>query len=377
LEKESRETSKNVEFLVERCLPFGGIRQTCFREDIKQKKSGTPFCRTANRGLAQAGHYLAWRNFCGKEKIILSRASLLEAPPAPSPRAVSRHFGTAQSRKKKYIEMKNIYLITNFRKIFLFLSLISLGVQFCYGQERENKINTIIDSLEMVQTQKLWLLTLRLEPLKYMAIGEDSIRLIAIENLLTDQEIKKRIFQSFDEIFTNDEINELYRIITSSVLYKLYKSSLLSNSLENQFKDINSELDLIAGNYENKNEDVPKFEPIHIEKEDGFYAVIDYEPNRKENISLEKNPAITKKDILEVKKGTDNSSIDITFNKDGTKKFYLLTKNNIGKHIAIVIDKYIVSIPKVFSAISGGKAVIGGDFTEGEVENMIRKLSDE
>jgi hypothetical protein len=33
-------------------------------------------------GLAQAGHYLAWRNFSGKEKIILSRASLLEATPA-------------------------------------------------------------------------------------------------------------------------------------------------------------------------------------------------------------------------------------------------------------------------------------------------------
>jgi hypothetical protein len=53
------------------------------------------------RGLAQAGHYLAWRNFCGKEKLILSRASLLEAPPAAKPLGVGRNSRTAIGIKKK------------------------------------------------------------------------------------------------------------------------------------------------------------------------------------------------------------------------------------------------------------------------------------
>jgi len=65
------------------------------------------------------------------------------------------------------------------------------------------------------------------------------------------------------------------------------------------------------------------------------------------------------------------------FNKEGAKKFYLLTKNNIGKYTAIVIDKQIISIPIVNSAISEGKVVIEGNFTKEEIESMIRNLSNE
>jgi hypothetical protein len=38
-----------------------------------------------NMGLAQAVHYLVWRNFCQKEKLILSRASVWKPrlPQAP------------------------------------------------------------------------------------------------------------------------------------------------------------------------------------------------------------------------------------------------------------------------------------------------------
>ena len=277
-----------------------------------------------------------------------------------------------QSRIKKHIEMRKINLTISLGKIFLILSLFLFGMQYGYGQERENKINTLIDTLRIIETQK-WKLEIRLQPLKYEVTKEDSIKLIEIENLMTDQEIKKRIFLAFEELFTDNEIKELYNIITSPVLHKYML--LLESGLDNQFQDIESKLDIIAQNYK-KHESTPKFEPIPVNREDGFYATIDYDPNRKD-FTLEESPAITKKDILEVQRGTDNSSVDITFNNEGSRKFYLLTKDNIGLPIAIVIDKYVVSMPKVWSAISGGTAIIGGNFTEEEVENMIRRLSNE
>ena len=54
--------------------------------------------------------------------------------------------------------------------------------------------------------------------------------------------------------------------------------------------------------------------------------------------------------------------------------YNLLTKENIGKPVAIVIAKQIVSIPTVNSEIIGGKASISGDFSEKEIDKMIEIL---
>jgi len=89
---------------------------------------------------------------------------------------------------------------------------------------------------------------------------------------------------------------------------------------------------------------------------------------------------MTSKDILEVKKvyrsDNDQPEISIVFTKDGARKFYLLTKENIGKPIAIVISKRIVSMPTVNSEIIGGKANVSGDFSEEEIDKMIESLKE-
>jgi hypothetical protein len=268
--------------------------------------------------------------------------------------------------------MKTMNFINSSVKISLFLLLFLFGLQQNYGQERKDKINSIIDSLRIVETQKWALIEMKIKPLKYEVSKEDSLKIIKIENLLTDEEIKRRIILSFEDVLTDVEINDLYNFTLSTVFYKFFKSSLINNSLTNEFKDIINELDIIADSYENKDKNILKFEPIPIDREDGFYAIIDNKLDSDKDITLEKSPAITKEDILEIKRSIDNN-IDITLKKDGTQKFYLLTKNNIGKPIAIVIDKYIVSMPVINSIISEGKVSIGGNFTEEEVENIISK----
>jgi preprotein translocase subunit SecD len=62
---------------------------------------------------------------------------------------------------------------------------------------------------------------------------------------------------------------------------------------------------------------------------------------------------------------TSNGSpqVQLTFTSDGAKKFGEITKRNVGKILAIVLDDQVVEAPRVNQAIYGGSAVITGSFT--------------
>jgi len=280
--------------------------------------------------------------------------------------------------------MKLFKLKNNRNRILLVLFLTLSCIQNNYAQDREKKINVIIDSLRTVESMKSSYIEFGLDPLKFEATKSDSIKIIELENLLTDKEIRRRLIQIFNEVYTDNEIDELYSFINTTAFFKLLHSSIPSKSISKRFKDIKTEIDKITANIDNVNKinkkPVPKFEIIPIEREDGFYETVDYNPNsEKKDIQLEKKPGITKEDILEVKKVTNKqgtSHIEISLNKNGARNFHIITKRNLGKPIAIVIDKYIVSLPTVNFTISGGKMDITGNFSNDEIDKMIEKLKD-
>jgi len=65
----------------------------------------------------------------------------------------------------------------------------------------------------------------------------------------------------------------------------------------------------------------------------------------------------------------------LEFDEEGAKIFENLTKENIGKMIAIFIDNNMVSSPVVREKISGGKAQITGNFTLQEAKELARNLN--
>jgi len=278
--------------------------------------------------------------------------------------------------------MKLYKMRNNWNRTLLVLFITLFCVQNNNAQDREKKINVIIDSLQTVESMKSTYIEFGLKPLKFEATKEDSIKLVELENLLTDKEIRRRLIEGFNNAFTDNEINDLYSFIKTTAFFKLLHSSITNKSISKQFKDIKTELDKITANEDNENrinkKTIPKFEPIPIKREDGFYETIDYDPNsEKKDIQLEKRPTITKEDILEVKKITNKegiSHIEISLNKNGARNFHILTKKNIGKPIAIVIDNYIVTLPIVNFTISGGKMDITGNFSNDEIDRMIEKL---
>jgi preprotein translocase subunit SecD len=70
-----------------------------------------------------------------------------------------------------------------------------------------------------------------------------------------------------------------------------------------------------------------------------------------------------------------NPEITLKFNSDGAKKFAKITKENIGKPVAIYLDETPISIPTVQSEIRNGDAVITGQFSITEAKKLAIQLN--
>ena len=55
--------------------------------------------------------------------------------------------------------------------------------------------------------------------------------------------------------------------------------------------------------------------------------------------------------------------VNMRMNSDGARRWAALTKANVGKAIAIVLDNVVYSAPRVTNEIDGGSSVISGNFT--------------
>lgn len=81
------------------------------------------------------------------------------------------------------------------------------------------------------------------------------------------------------------------------------------------------------------------------------------------------------KATLEFDPNTHAPVISLQFNTEGAKLFEEITKANIGKTVAIYLDGYPISTPLVQEAITGGKAVITGNFTPEEAKTLVGRLN--
>jgi preprotein translocase subunit SecD len=73
--------------------------------------------------------------------------------------------------------------------------------------------------------------------------------------------------------------------------------------------------------------------------------------------------------------GTNEPTVSLQFNAEGTKLFAQLTKANVGKVIAIYLDGQVISAPVVREAITDGTAVISGNFTPDQARSLVSSLN--
>jgi hypothetical protein len=98
-------------------------------------------------------------------------------------------------------------------------------------------------------------------------------------------------------------------------------------------------------------------ELLHVQKR----PLIDQ--NAVKSASVQKNPQ------------TGASEIEVVFTEEGAQRFAEVTRQNIDKRLAIVVAGRVLSAPVVRAEISGGRAVISGNFSEQEATQLAEKIS--
>jgi SecD/SecF fusion protein len=71
---------------------------------------------------------------------------------------------------------------------------------------------------------------------------------------------------------------------------------------------------------------------------------------------------------------TGQPEVSMSMNTDGSRRWAALTKANVGKSIAIVLDGAVYSAPNVNSEIDGGQSSISGHFTVEETKDLANTL---
>lgn len=82
-----------------------------------------------------------------------------------------------------------------------------------------------------------------------------------------------------------------------------------------------------------------------------------------------------KRSILDFNSSIGEPIVLLEFDGEGTRIFAVLTKEHIGKRIAIYLDGVPISIPIVQQEITGGNAQISGQFTLSEARALVRRLN--
>ena len=72
--------------------------------------------------------------------------------------------------------------------------------------------------------------------------------------------------------------------------------------------------------------------------------------------------------------GINEQQVSMTMNAEGAKAWARLTKNNIGRSVAIALDGMVYSAPRVNDEITGGRSSITGNFTPEEAKDLANVL---
>jgi protein-export membrane protein SecD len=92
-------------------------------------------------------------------------------------------------------------------------------------------------------------------------------------------------------------------------------------------------------------------------------------------ISTDLTGRYLKKATLEFDQNTREPKVGLQFDDTGTQLFAQITKDNVGKIVAIYLDGAPISTPVVREEITGGVAQISGNFTPTEAKQLVGRLN--
>jgi len=133
-----------------------------------------------------------------------------------------------------------------------------------------------------------------------------------------------------------------------------------------EFKLVNEDEELLKKAQEGK---IPEgYELLYLKEKDERGIVRETIP-----LLVKKEPEITGAYLSDAYVGFSPGGIPevrLEFNKEGAKKFDEITRKNIGKRLAIVLDGVVKSAPVIRDRIRNGRARITGNFTLDEAREL-------
>ncbi|OGM08571.1 protein-export membrane protein SecD [Candidatus Woesebacteria bacterium RBG_13_34_9] len=106
-----------------------------------------------------------------------------------------------------------------------------------------------------------------------------------------------------------------------------------------------------------------------------IFGEVGTQDNRSFFIPSDLTGADLKKSAVIFDKNTGKPVVQLEFSADGASKFEKLTEKNVGKPLPIFLDNAPISSPIVQEKISGGSAVISGDFSLDQAKNLSIQLN--
>ncbi len=82
-----------------------------------------------------------------------------------------------------------------------------------------------------------------------------------------------------------------------------------------------------------------------------------------------------KRSVVQFNPNDNMPEVGLEFDSEGALMFAEITERNVEKQVAIFLDGYIISAPRVNSKITGGKAVISGGFNINEAKVLAQRLN--
>lgn len=262
------------------------------------------------------------------------------------------------------------------KPIHIFFVLVSIFVLIMFSgckKNKQEKTDAIIEKLNLIQEYKMkYAYTLDLvtdETVDRSSVSE-------IEKKITETEISHRISSAFIDVFSDAEIQQIYRFTQTSAFDKFFNPDFLHYAISSYFSDIEQDISRLRESAEYTHEHNSGYV---VQRENGFYE-IEYSAhtNFDNEIVLQDLPSLPIQDISQAAKifcdYNNRFEISIQFTKEGTEKLHTLTKRNVGKPIVLVLANIIVFQPIVSSPISSGLLRVGGDFSETEINTMLQLL---
>lgn len=109
-----------------------------------------------------------------------------------------------------------------------------------------------------------------------------------------------------------------------------------------------------------------------VDEKDKFYELIALKETTRNG-----RPALEGDVVMDAREdyGPKNEpQVSMSMSAEGAKTWARLTKENIGKCVAIVLDDYVYSFPRVNDEITGGNSQISGHFTPEEAKDLANVL---